>query len=142
MTPEFRSFNGADDWAWCNQQVGINQAADTTGIMAVDTDTDEVVGATIMDNWTDNSVQCHFIIDKPMVLRHKFLNCVFNFMLVEMGVARIYGLVPGNNEKAVKINKHMGFTIKSRLEEAYAVGCDYLLMELKREHCTYIDKAA
>ncbi len=27
---------------------------------------------------------------------------------------------------------------KARLEEAYAVGVDYLLMELKRENCNFL----
>jgi len=59
-------------------------------------------------------------------------------MFRTMGVARIYGLVPANNEKAVKLNTHMGFTLKSRLEEAYEVGVDYLLMEMKRENCGFL----
>ena len=138
----FRSFNGAEDWAWCNKHVCIIQTSDVFGIMAIDADNDEIIGATLMDNWAATSVQCHFIITNPLALRHKFLDCVFNHMFIERGLKSIYGLVPGDNKKAIKINKHMGFTIKSRLEEAFAVGVDYLLMELKRENCMYIDKAA
>ena len=146
MNIEFREFIGQYDWVWVNQQVGINQAGDTSGIMAIDLDKNETVGACIMDNWTQNSVQCHFMLTSPLVLKHKFLECCFNFMFVESNVAKIYGLVPADNLKAVKINKHMGFTVKARLEEAYEVGVDYLLMELKRENCKYVetklDKAA
>ena len=144
MTPIFRNFNGADDWHWVNEQVGIVQAADTGGIIAVDTETGKRVAACIMDNWTNNSVQCHFMITTPLILRHKFLECCFNYMFVEADVARVYGLVPADNKKAVKINTHMGFTIKARLEEAYDVGVDYLLMEMKRENCMFLemDKAA
>jgi hypothetical protein len=144
MNISLRMFEGADDWRWCNQQVGVNQTADTTGILAVNTDTGERYGACIMDNWTNNSVQCHFMLTRPMVLRHKLLECCFNYMFIERGVARAYGLVPADNAKAVKINTHMGFTLKSVLEEAYDVGVDYLVMEMKRENCTYIemDKAA
>jgi RimJ/RimL family protein N-acetyltransferase len=144
MDIQFRDFNGAEDWEWINQQVGINQAGDTTGIMAVDLGSKETVGACVMDNWTQNSVQCHFMITSPLVLKHDFLDCCFNFMFNVAGVTRVYGLVPANNLKAVKFNTHMGFTVKARLDEAYEVGVDYLLMEMKRENCTYLqlDKAA
>lgn len=141
MEIEFRTFHGPSDWGWCQKQVGILRCEDTTGIMAIDLDTNETVGACIMDNWTQNSVQCHFMIMDALVLRHQFLECCFDFMFNRSGVIRVYGLVPANNEKAVKLNTHMGFTIKAQLEEAFAVGCDYLLMELKRENCSFIEQA-
>lgn len=141
MNLEFRSFNGPADWGWCQSKVGILRCEDTGGIMAIDTDKNETVGAVIMDNWTQNSVQCHFMISSPLVLRHQFLECAFDYMFNQRGVARVYGLVPANNEKAVKLNVNMGFTIKARMEEAYEVGVDYLLMEMKRENCRFIHQA-
>ena len=140
MKVEFRTFNGPADWGWVNEQVGIVRCEDTTGIMAIDLDTNTTIGACIMDNWTQNSVQCHFMITNPLVLRHQFLECCYDFMFNSGNIARIYGLVPANNDKAVKLNTHMGFTIKARLEEAFEVGVDYLLMELKRENCKFIEQ--
>jgi hypothetical protein len=139
MNIEYRVFDGPSDWGWIQQQVGILRCEDTTGIMAIDADKNETVGACIMDNWTQNSVQCHFMISSPLVLRHKFLECCFGYMFNTFGVKYVYGLVPANNEKAVKLNTHMGFTIKARLEEAYEVGVDYLLMEMKRENCPFLE---
>ena len=138
MNIELRTFDGPSDWGWCNEQVGIKRCEDTTGIMAVDLDTNSTVGACIMDNWTGNSVQCHLMFTTPLLLRHQFLECCFDFMFNHMGVNRIYGLVPANNLKAVKLNTHMGFTLKARLEEAFEVGVDYLLMEMKRNDCSYV----
>lgn len=140
MNLEFRALNGPTDWAWCNEQVGIKQCEDTGGIVAYDLDKKELVAACIMDNWTQNSVQCHFMLTNPMVLRHRFLDCCFDFMFNHQRVSRIYGLVPGNNSKAIKFNKHLGFTVKATLEEAFEDGVDYLLMELKREDCSFINQ--
>jgi RimJ/RimL family protein N-acetyltransferase len=134
---EFRAFDGPSDWGWINQQVGIKQCEDTGGIMAIDLDKNETVGACVMDNWTQNSVQCHFMVANPLVLKHKFLECCFDYMFNTCNVSRVYGLVPANNEKAVKLNTHMGFTVKARLDEAYEVGVDYLVMEMKRENCRF-----
>jgi hypothetical protein len=138
MNIELRTFDGPSDWGWCNLQVGIKRCEDTTGIVAVDLDTNQTIGACIMDNWTANSVQCHLMMTTPLLLRHQFLECCFDFMFNSMGVNRVYGLVPANIEKAVKLNTHMGFTVKARLEEAFEVGVDYLLMEMKRENCRFI----
>ena len=144
MNIEFRTFHGPSDWGWIQKQVPIVRCEDTTGIMAIDLDKNETVGACIMDNWTQNSVQCHFMLTNPLVLRHQFLECCCDFVFNRSNVARVYALVPANIEKAIKLNLHMGFTIKSRLEEAFEVGVDYLLMEWKRENCKFIeqDKAA
>ena len=141
MNIELRTFDGPRDWGWCNLQVGIKRCEDTTGIVAVDLDTNKTIGACVMDNWTGNSVQCHLMLTTPILLRHNFLECCFDFMFNTMGVNRIYGLVPANNEKAVKLNTHMGFTVKSRLEEAFEVGIVYLLMEMKRENCSFVAQA-
>ena len=110
--------------------------------MAIDTLTNTTVGACVMDNWTQNSVQCHFLITSPMVLKHQFLDCCFDYMFNTVGVNRVYGLVPANNEKAVKFNTHMGFTINARLDEAYEVGCDYLIMEMRKENCPFLQAKA
>lgn len=145
MRVGYRKFSGSRDWGWCNEQIGIVRCEDTAGIMAVNVDTGENVGACIMDNWTSNSVQCHFMLTTPLVLKHEFLECCFDFMFNACGVSRIYGLVPANNKRAVKFNTHIGFTVKATLEEAYQVGVDYLLMELKREDCLHLpakEKAA
>lgn len=126
------------DWNWVNKQIPVLHSEDTTGIMAVDTLRHSPVGACIMDNWTNNSVQCHFMLTTPMLLKHGFLEECFGFIFKNQNVNFVYGLVPANNDKAVKLNTHMGFTVKTRLEEAYDVGVDYLLMQLKRKDCKYI----
>ena len=133
MKVEYRGFNGVEDWAWVNARVGIMHVEDTSGLMAIDVETGNTVGACIFDNWTSNSVQTHFVLASPMVLRHGFTDLCYDFVFNGMKRKYMYGLVPGDNTKAVKLNKHMGWTVKTVLPEAYAAGVDYLLMELKAE---------
>ena len=131
MNIQFRSFVGQYDWGWVQQQVPVLRVEDTCGIMAVDLDTNTTVGACIMDNWTDNSVQCHFMITSPLVLKHGFLDCAYSFIFNDRKCKFIYGMVPSNNDKALKLNKHMGFTEKMRMPDAYADGVDFVIMELR-----------
>ena len=140
MNIEFRSFIGHADWGWIQQICPIVRCEDTSGIMAVDLDTNTTVGAFMMDNWTPNSVQCHFMVANPMLLRYPFLDLCADYVYNTRGVNNVYALVPANNAKAIKLNKHMGFTEKACLEEAFEVGVDYLLMEMRRENCIFLQK--
>ena len=140
MKLEFRAFHGPSDWGWVNKQVGILRVEDTSGIMAIDSEKDTTVGAAIFDNWTANSVQTHFMVSSPLVLKRGFMQEVYDYVFQHKKMLYMYGLVPGDNEKAIKLNKHMGWTERTRLPEAYAPGIDYILMELKKENCKYLGK--
>ena len=137
MRIEYRAFIGQYDWGFTQQQVGIIRCEDTTGIMAIDMDTNTTVGACIFDNWSANSVQTHFMITSPLVLKHGFLETCFEYVFGVEGKAIMYGQVPSNNTKALKLNKHMGFTEKCVLEGAYAPNVDYIIMEMRKENCRY-----
>ena len=140
MKVHFRAFDGPQDWEWVNQQVGILQVQDTCGIMAINTNTDERIGAAIMDNWTSNSVQCHFMTATPLVLRHGFIEECFDYIFNYCGCKYIYSFMPGDNEASLKLTDHMGFTEVLRLPEAYRDGVDYVVKQLKREDCKYLPK--
>ena len=120
------------DWAWINDRLPILEVEDTKGIIAVDAERKQQVGAAIFDNWTANSVQVHFLITSPIVLRHRFLGVVYEHLFNFHGLKYLYGMVPGDNAKALKLNKHMGWTEKARLPEAFANGVAYVIMEYKR----------
>ena len=141
MKIEFRLFSGEHDWGWVQQQVGVLRVEDTAGIMAIDVDTNTTVGGCIMDNFTSNSVQCHFMVTSPMVLKHGFLEECFDFVFNHIDRKFIYGMVPSDNEKALRLNAHMGFTEVLRLPEAFRDGVDYVVMQLRREDCKYLPKS-
>jgi hypothetical protein len=142
MKIHFRAFDGPSDWGWVNTQIPILRVEDTCGIMAIDADTNETLGACIMDNWTTNSVQAHFMATTPMLLKHGFIEECFDYLFNERELKYIYGMVPEDNVRALKLNKHMGFTEKLRLPDAWADGIDYVVMELKKENCKYLPQLA
>ena len=138
MKYNIRLFNFELDWEWVNKELPIFQVEDTSGMVVMRGN--ESVGAMIMDNWTNNSVQAHFIVKDPMLLRTEFLAVCFDYVFNIKGRKVIYALVPADNEKAIKLNIHFGATEKCRFEEAYADGVDYIVMELKKENCKYLHK--
>jgi hypothetical protein len=138
MKIQFRRFDGPTDWGFIQSQAPILRVEDTTGIMAIDEETNTTVGAAIMDNWTHNSVQMHFIVTNSMVLRHGFMEEIFDFIFNVKKLSYIYGMVRETNEKALKIDAHMGFVEVLRLPDAWAVGEDIIVVELKKENCMYL----
>lgn len=138
MKAYFRAVHGPTDWEWINSQVPILQVEDTCGIVMVDLDKNERVAACVLDNITDNSVQAHFMVTNAAALKHGMLQECFDYIFNELSVKYVYGLVPGDNEKAIKFNQHLGFTELVRLPEAFKHGVDYVLMELKKANCNYL----
>jgi hypothetical protein len=126
------------DWAWINEYLPILWVEDTIGLIAVDIESFKPLAACVMDNWTETSVQCHLLILDKRAIRGKFLDTCFDFVFNDMQRDIMYGLVPGDNSKALRLNEHMGFTEKCRFEGAFKPGVDYVIMELKKENCKYL----
>ena len=137
MKLAYRAFHPSD-WTWINSRIHILGVEDTAGLMAVDTETNKLVAAVIFDNWTPNSAQVHMVVDKPMVVRHGFVEAVFEFAFIQCKLNYLYGFVPEDNTMALKVNRHLGFTEKIRMPDAWAKGVDYIFMEMKKDNCKYI----
>lgn len=136
MKVRFRSII-PDDYAWLCSQMTLNITSDTTGFIAFDGDTYDALAAFVCQDWTPTSVQVHQVILKTMVLRHGYLEECADYIFNKAGRLMMLGVVPANNKQALSINKKIGFTEKARIEDAYDVGVDYVLMELKRDNCKY-----
>lgn len=132
----FKPLRTQEEWDAFNEHLPILHVEDSGGILALRDG--ELVGGCVTDNWTETSVQCHFYIKDWTVLRHDFLETCFEYMFNTCNRRIIYGLVPGDNAKAIKFNSHMGFTEKCRFEGAFKDGVDYVIMELKKENCKHL----
>jgi len=140
MRLEFRDFK-ASDWGFIKLHTSVLCVEDTLGIVAIDSETKAIVAAALADNFTGTSCQCHMIIVDPMALRHTFMEVCCDFIFNDKGMQSVYGWVPANNKKALKLNKHMGWTVKTVIEGGFTRGVDYVLMELTRNNCPYLEKA-
>lgn len=135
MKIQFRQFDGPQDWGWVQSHIPLLRVQDTCGIMAIDTETNTTIGAAIFDNFLYNSMQMSFISTTPMLHRHGFLLEAANFAFDAMGKQYVYAFVAEDNYKAIRLNEHLGFKEKMRIREGYGKGCDFLVIELKREDC-------
>jgi len=138
----FRALHIPSDWLWVRAQVPVIKAEDTAGVVAQDVETGNLVGAAIFDNWSRTSVQGHFMITSPMVLRHGFLETAADFIFNQQDKRVMIAFIAGNNEKALKLNAHIGFEVIHRIPDGYEEGVDYVLMQLTKENCKYLPTKA
>ena len=140
MNMSMRAFVGQYDWGWVNEQVQILRSEDTSGMMAIDLDKNETVGAVIFDNWTPNSVTAHIMFTTPMVLRHGFLEEAFNFVFNTCDRKYVLGIVKSDNEKAQKFDENMGFVEQFRLKDGHCDGTDIIYYAMHRDDCKFLSK--
>lgn len=140
MDIQYRAFYGPADWGWVIQRERIRRVEDTRGIMAIDMskgENGETVAAIIFDSFTDNSVQAHIIVDKPMVLRHGFLEEGFRYIFETCDFEVIYGIVKSDNKKAQKLDTHIGFKEVYRMKDGFSKGIDLIFYEIRRDECRF-----
>ena len=136
MKPAFRMLL-PQDWLWVRKRILVLLTEDVKGVVAVDLK-DQLLGAIILDNWTQNSVQCHIAIDSPMLLKHGFLQECMDYVFNTCKRKIAYGVVPSDNEKALKLNRHMGFVEVARLKDSVSDGVDSVILEMTRQTSNYI----
>lgn len=94
----------------------------------------------VFDSFTKNACNVHLAIDNPRVIKYGFLSEIARYLFVQRDRTRIFGLVPSTNRKALKLDTHIGFTEVTRIPNALAEGIDYVVLELRREDCRWLDQ--
>lgn len=68
-----------------------------------------------------------------------FLGVIFDYPFNQLGVKRITVAIHDNNEASIKLVRHMGFALESRLEQANPSGGDILVFRMFRNECKYLE---
>ena len=127
---KIRALNIQADW-WFMRKMGAApvMCQDTKGLVAYDHT--GICGIVVMDSWSHNSCQVHMAIKRPQCLRHGLFEEVSGYACVTGGREILIGLVPADNEKALKLDRHIGFTEVCRIRDGHAKGVDTVIMELR-----------
>jgi RimJ/RimL family protein N-acetyltransferase len=97
----------------------------------------ELIAAVAYDEYTTNNILAHIRIDgKPT---RDFWHAIFHYPFEELGCKRITGIVEESNDKAVKLNKHLGFVEEARLKEAAHDGKDMVIMVMWKKDCRMLN---
>jgi RimJ/RimL family protein N-acetyltransferase len=132
----FKIIETADEKAWAKAKTQAIICEDTQGIIAYDEK--KFVACAIFDSFTVDACNVHWAIDNPFVLRHGFLSAICNHLFNERGRERIFGLIPSDNAKALKLDAHIGMRQVAVVPDAYAKGVDYIVMRMDKADCRWL----
>ena len=130
-----RQMNYQGDWHWVCGYLNMSLSDNTTGLVAEDDG--RILAAMVCENWTENSVQCHFIVEDKKALKHGFHYECARYVFSIGDREKMIGIVPSDNEKALKLDRHFGFEELVRIKDAFKKGTDAVIMELHRDNCPY-----
>lgn len=118
---------------WVMEKVG----AYTEGMTALGWEVDGVIIAgTAFENYNGNNMFGHQRIDKPPPRSYWFW--VTDYMFRYLKCKRFTAAVEADNEKAIRLNKHIGFEIEATLKDAGRNG-DLHIMTLWPEKCKMLN---
>jgi hypothetical protein len=137
MNIKFRELHYSHDWPWVRKYLPLQRCEGGTGVAAYDAETGILQAAMITESWTATSVVTHMIIANKMVLRHGFFEECAWYVFTHADRCKMYGHIRSDNEAAIKLDTHIGFTEVVRLKDAYDIGVDDVVMELHRDDCRY-----
>ena len=133
-----RPLTTAEEWMWFKERTHVILCEDMCGIVAYQGA--DVVAAGVLDSFTVHSCNAHLAIDKPIVLRHGFIEAIAETAFITHNRKYIFGLVPDRNEKALKLDKHLGFYEVARVPDAVAEGVGYVVLRMDKEDCRWLPK--
>ena len=124
-------------WKWMKERASPIKMEDTLALIAHN-EQGEIVACCVADSFGRDSCCVHLAIESPLVLKYKFMETLADGLFNNRGMKRVFGMVPSTNEKALKLNKHLGFTVIATVPNGYCEGVDYIIMEMVRESCRWL----
>ncbi len=99
----------------------------------------ELVVAVIYTHMTEHDIVMH-VAAKPGArwCSHDFLCVAFRYPFAQLGLRRVTGFVPTDNADAIKLNRHIGFTVEGVLRQGSEHG-DMLVMGMLSSECRWKD---
>jgi hypothetical protein len=126
------------EWQWVKRRAGVILCEDSGGVVARMND-GSIAAISVFDSFTQSSCCVHMAIDRPIVLRHGFLEEVARQVFLVRDRKRIFGLTPENNERALRLNYHIGFRRVGHIPDAFDDGVGYVVLRMNKEECRWLD---
>lgn len=132
----FKRMETAAEWQWMKERTHLIFQEDTQGIVAMDED--GIAAMVIFDTFTVRSCNVHMAIERVAAVRAGLFTEVAVHGFHVCGKDRFFGLVPSNNEKALKLNRNIGFEIVTEVPDALDDGVGYTVMRLNKQDCRFL----
>jgi RimJ/RimL family protein N-acetyltransferase len=136
--------------AWAQKRIGVEFRDDATAIGLVRSDDVGPVGAdrdthgrlilasVVFDSFSKFDCSMHVASDgSGRWLTRDFMVRCFAYPFIQLGLRRVTGLVPADNEAALRFDLHLGFKEEGRCRDAAENG-DLIILGMTRADCRYL----
>lgn len=124
---------------WAQERIGVEFRRDAYTI-GLERD-GELVATVVFDNFTKHDLCMHIASDGTKRWMNKeLLVSAFSYPFVQLGVERVTGLVPADNDDALRFDEHLGFVREGYHPKAGPDGKDLISLGLLKEACRFIPK--
>ena len=138
---QFKALDNQHEWEWFKGRTHVIQCEDSQGIVAVSAE-GNILAICVADSFSPDSCNVHMAIDNPIVIRSGFLSECGRHLFHHLKRNHIFGLVPSNNARALKFNKHIGWREVARIPDGVGTGTDYVILRMDKAECRWIDQPA
>ena len=123
---------------WVTEKAGGRWVPGTTGI-ALEKDGVLQVGV-MYDGYTgkNGSILMHSRCDNPRAPNRSFYWMIFWYPFIQLGVKRCTLVVNENNQQALKLNDHLGFTRETTIKDYFPDG-DAVIYRMYQDECRFLN---
>lgn len=122
---------------WAQDRVGVTFRSDARTI-GLERD-GQIVAVVVFDSFGETDCSMHIASDGTRAWMNKALLVqAFCYPFVQLGLLRVTGLVPADNEAALKFDEHIGFVREGYHPKAAPGGKDLVSLGLLKENCRFI----
>lgn len=121
---------------WAEKVIGVKFRRDayTIGLER----NGEVVCVCVYDSFSECDCSMHIASDGSSRFANKeFVVAVFAYPFLQLGLRRVTAMVPAKNERALKLDEHLGFVREGRHPHA-CQDDDLISLGMLRENCRFI----
>lgn len=116
----------------CSRTGGVYTDGATLGLE----EDGKLVAGVIVDGWNGASARMHVAGDGNW-LNREFLFACFDYVFRQLNLNVVIGIVPSDNAKALRFDKHLGFKELARIPKGHPAG-DLVILTLRKEDCRYV----
>lgn len=100
----------------------------------------ELVAGVLYEGYNGRNVWMHVAAEPGrQAALPDFVRYCFHYPFKELGVDRVSGYVASGNQKAVKLNEHLGFKREAVLHGAAEDGSDVWIYVMRRHECRFLE---
>jgi RimJ/RimL family protein N-acetyltransferase len=118
-----------------SQGVDLPRSADQQGI-GLERD-GELVGGVMYEGFNGPNIWVHCAGVGRWITKD-LLKAAFAYPFVQLGVSNVWGWVDASNQKARRLDEHLGFTQQAVLTGAAKDGGDVIIYRMTREECRFL----